>query len=55
MKLPCVIDNQTYRLSDILNGLLAEHKGRSEVILRLVEDLIAYLQRNSVRICQPPC
>ncbi|MFQ5853888.1 MAG: helicase, partial [Candidatus Binatia bacterium] len=29
MKIPYVIDNQSYRLSDILNGLLAEHKGRS--------------------------
>lgn len=29
MKLPYVIDNQTHRLADILNGLLAEHKGRS--------------------------
>jgi hypothetical protein len=29
MKLPYVIDNQSYQLSDILNGLLAEHKGRS--------------------------
>lgn len=29
MKLPYVIDNQSHRLSDILNGLLAEHKGRS--------------------------
>lgn len=29
MNLPYVIDNQNHRLSDILNGLLAEHKGRS--------------------------
>lgn len=29
MKLPYVIDNQTHRLTDVLNGLLAEHKGRS--------------------------
>jgi len=29
MKLPYVIDNQSHRLADILNGLLAEHKGRS--------------------------
>ena len=29
MKLPYVIDNQTYRLADVLNGLLAEHKERS--------------------------
>ena len=27
--LPYVIDNQTFRLADILNGLLEEHKGRS--------------------------
>lgn len=29
MKIPYVIDNQTHRLADILNSLLAEHKGRS--------------------------
>lgn len=29
MKLPYVIDNQTYVLADILKGLLTEHKGRS--------------------------
>jgi len=29
MSIPYVIDNQTYRLSDILNALLQEHKGRS--------------------------
>src|SRR5215510_6768495 len=29
MKIPYVIDNQTYRLANILNELLAEHKGRS--------------------------
>jgi hypothetical protein len=29
MKLPYVIDNQTYVLADILKGLLIEHKGRS--------------------------
>lgn len=29
MKLPYVIDNQTYTLVDILKGLLTEHKGRS--------------------------
>lgn len=29
MKIPYVIDNQTHRLADVLNGLLAEHTGRS--------------------------
>jgi len=29
MKLPYVIDNQTHVLTDILKGLLTEHKGRS--------------------------
>src|SRR5436305_6728655 len=29
MRIPYVIDNQQYRLSDILNSLLAEHRGRS--------------------------
>ncbi|TKB71602.1 MAG: helicase [Nitrospira sp.] len=29
MKIPYVIDNQTNRLTDVLNGLLAEHAGRS--------------------------
>ncbi|MEI9476160.1 MAG: hypothetical protein WCO26_06260 [Deltaproteobacteria bacterium] len=29
MKIPYVIDNQAHRLSDILNALLEEHKGRS--------------------------
>ena len=29
MKIPYVIDNQTNRLADVLNGLLAEHTGRS--------------------------
>lgn len=29
MKIPYVIDNQTHRLANILNTLLAEHKGRS--------------------------
>ena len=29
MKIPYVIDNQTNRLADVLNGLLAEHAGRS--------------------------
>ncbi len=29
MKIPYVIDNQTHRLSDILDALLQEHKGRS--------------------------
>ena len=29
MKIPYVIDNQTHRLTDILNALLAEHRGRS--------------------------
>jgi len=29
MRIPYVIDNQTHRLADILNALLAEHKGRS--------------------------
>ncbi|MGH9426041.1 MAG: helicase-related protein, partial [Terriglobia bacterium] len=29
MKIPYVIDNQTHRLANILNDLLAEHRGRS--------------------------
>ena len=29
MKIPYVIDNQTNRLADVLNGLLTEHAGRS--------------------------
>ena len=29
MRMPYVIDNQTHRLGDLLNTLLAEHKGRS--------------------------
>jgi len=29
MRIPYVIDNRTHRLADILNALLAEHKGRS--------------------------
>ena len=29
MKLPYVIDNQAHVLTDILKGLLTEHKGRS--------------------------
>ena len=29
MRIPYVIDNQTHRMADILNALLAEHKGRS--------------------------
>jgi len=29
MPIPFVIDNQTHRLSDILNSLLAEHRGKS--------------------------
>lgn len=29
MRIPYVIDNQTYRLADILNALLAEHQGWS--------------------------
>ena len=29
MKIPYVIDNQTHRLADVLNGLLATHSGRS--------------------------
>lgn len=29
MKIPYVIDNQNHRLADVLNGLLAEHSGRS--------------------------
>jgi hypothetical protein len=27
--IPYVIDNQTHRMADVLNALLAEHKGRS--------------------------
>ena len=29
MRIPYVIDNQTHRMADVLNPLLAEHKGRS--------------------------
>ena len=29
MRIPYVIDNQTHKLSDILNALLAEHIGHS--------------------------
>ena len=29
MRIPYVIDNQTHRMADVLNALLAEHKGRS--------------------------
>jgi hypothetical protein len=29
MKIPYVIENQHHRMADILNGLLAEHRGRS--------------------------
>lgn len=29
MRIPYVIDHQTHRLADILNALLAEHKGCS--------------------------
>jgi hypothetical protein len=29
MKIPYVIDNQTHRLANSLNELLAEHRGRS--------------------------
>jgi superfamily II DNA or RNA helicase len=29
MRIPYVIDNQVYRLADVLNALLKEHKGRS--------------------------
>jgi len=29
MKLPYVIDNQTAVMADVLNGVLAEHGGRS--------------------------
>ncbi|MER3422603.1 MAG: hypothetical protein C4293_04590 [Nitrospiraceae bacterium] len=29
MKIPYVIDNQTHRLADVLNSLLAQHAGRS--------------------------
>ena len=29
MKIPYVIDNQTHRLANVLNDLLAEHRGRS--------------------------
>ena len=29
MRIPYVIDNQTYKLSDVLNALLAEHIGHS--------------------------
>ncbi|HUW33743.1 MAG TPA: phospholipase D-like domain-containing protein, partial [Planctomycetota bacterium] len=29
MTIPFVIDNQTHRLSDVLNSLLAEHRGKS--------------------------
>ena len=29
MRLPYVIDNRTYRLTDVLNDLLPRHKGQS--------------------------
>jgi hypothetical protein len=29
MKIPYVIDNQKYRLSDILNAILENHQGQS--------------------------
>lgn len=29
MRIPYVIDNQTHRMADVLNALLADHKGRS--------------------------
>ncbi len=29
MKIPYVIDNQVHRMTDILNALLARHRGRS--------------------------
>jgi len=29
LKLPYVIDNQTHRLTDVLNDLLSRHKGQS--------------------------
>lgn len=29
MRIPYVIDNQTHRMVDILNGLLAQHQKRS--------------------------
>lgn len=52
MKIPYVIDNQTNRLADVLNGLLAEHTGRSVDVatayftvqgFRLVKDGLARL------------
>lgn len=30
MRIPYVIDNQSHRMADVLNALLAEHKGRSQ-------------------------
>ncbi|OGW51144.1 MAG: hypothetical protein A2Z50_07855 [Nitrospirae bacterium RBG_19FT_COMBO_42_15] len=29
MRIPYVIDNQNYKLSDILNAILADHSGQS--------------------------
>jgi hypothetical protein len=34
MKIPYVIDNRKYRLSDILNAILENHQGQSMDILK---------------------
>jgi hypothetical protein len=35
MRIPIVIDNQTYRLADILNALLAEQRQADQLMLPL--------------------
>jgi hypothetical protein len=39
MDIPYVIDNQTHKLPDVLNGLLVEHKGNSLDIAQAIRFL----------------
>ena len=47
MALPYVIDNQTHRMADVLNALLAEHEGRS------LDVATAYFTVGGFRLIQP--
>ena len=47
MKIPYVVDNQTYRMVDVLNGILAEHAGRS------LDIATAYFNVQGFRLLQP--
>ncbi|MBI2941073.1 MAG: hypothetical protein HYY04_11615, partial [Chloroflexi bacterium] len=47
MRIPYVVDNETHRLADVLNGLLAEHRGRS------LDVATAYFNVQGFRLLRP--